>query len=170
MINASTLPTPAGPLTVLTNDEAVVAAGFTDDTDRLYARLPAQLQTQGYQTVDDLGDVTKAILRWLGGDLDALDEITIEQPGTQYQQAIWTALSQVPPGSTISYGELAAQAGAPTAARAAGTACGSNLVAPFIPCHRAVLAGGGLGGYEYGLAVKRWLLDHEAENAVHPKG
>ncbi|MDX6209141.1 MAG: methylated-DNA-[protein]-cysteine S-methyltransferase [Frankiales bacterium] len=162
MISASTMTTPAGPLTVLTEDDVVVAAGFTDDPDRLYRRLP---DTGGYARTDDLGDVTKALLRWLDGDLAALDEVQVRQAGTPYQQAIWGALSQVPAGETVSYGTLAERAGAPTAARAAGSACGRNLVAPFVPCHRAVQSGGGLGGYEYGLTVKRWLLAHERGNS-----
>ncbi len=167
MITASTLPTPAGPLTVLTDGDVVVAAGFTDDADRLYNRLP---HSGGYTTVDDLGSVTKVLRRWVDGDLAALDEIEVRQAGTPYQQAIWSALSEVPVGQTISYGTLAERAGLPAAARAAGSACGRNLIAPFVPCHRAVQSNGGLGGYEYGLPVKRWLLAHEAGNAVHPNG
>jgi methylated-DNA-[protein]-cysteine S-methyltransferase len=165
MISASTLTTPAGPLTVFTDGDTVVAAGFTADADRLYDRMP---DTGGYTTVDDLGDVTKALLRWLDGDLQALDEVEVRQAGTPYQQAIWTALTEVPVGETVSYGTLAERAGAPTAARAAGSACGRNLIAPFVPCHRAVQSSGGLGGYEYGLPVKRWLLAHERGYAIHP--
>jgi methylated-DNA-[protein]-cysteine S-methyltransferase len=167
MISASTMATPAGPLTVLTDGDVVVAAGFTDDPDRLYRRLP---DSAGYDTIDDLGDVTKAVLRWLDGDLHALDEIEVRQTGTPYQQAIWSSLTEVPAGQTVSYGTLAERAGAPTAARAAGSACGRNLVAPFVPCHRAVQSGGGLGGYEYGLPVKRWLLAHEQRYGIHPLG
>jgi methylated-DNA-[protein]-cysteine S-methyltransferase len=162
MISASTLTTPAGPLTVFTDGDTVVAAGFTADADRLYDRMP---DTGGYTTVDDLGDVTKALMRWLEGDLTALDEVQVRQAGTPYQQAIWTALTEIPAGQTVSYGTLAERAGAPTAARAAGSACGRNLIAPFVPCHRAVQSGGGLGGYEYGLPVKRWLLDHESRHS-----
>mgnify|MGYP003347376265 CR=1 FL=1 len=65
-------------------------------------------------------------------------------------------------GTVISYGELAIRAGRVRAVRAAGSACARNAVAPFVPCHRVVAAGGGLGGYGYGLAVKEALLAHEA--------
>jgi methylated-DNA-[protein]-cysteine S-methyltransferase len=167
MIAASTLATPAGPLTVLADGDVVVAAGFTDDPDRLYRRLP---DNGGYLTTDDLGEITEALLRWLDGDLAAIDKVEVRQAGTTYQQAIWTALSEVPAGQTVSYGTLAERAGLRSAARAAGSACGRNLLAPFVPCHRAVQSGGGLGGYEYGLPVKRWLLAHEAGNTVHPSG
>jgi methylated-DNA-[protein]-cysteine S-methyltransferase len=167
MISASTMSTPAGPLTVFTDGGTVVAAGFTDDPDRLHRRMP---HAAGYTMVDDLGDVTKALLRWLEGDLNALDEVPVRQAGTPYQQAIWTALTEIPAGRTMSYGALAERAGAPTAARAAGSACGRNLLAPFVPCHRAVRGAGGLGGYEYGLPVKRWLLAHEQAYGIHPSG
>src|SRR5450432_3864627 len=101
MISASTLTTPAGPLTVLADGSTVVAAGFTDDPDRLYRRLP---DSAGYTTADDLGDVTKALLRWLDGDLQALADVDVQQAGTPYQQAIWAALTEVPAGQTVSYG------------------------------------------------------------------
>jgi methylated-DNA-[protein]-cysteine S-methyltransferase len=77
-------------------------------------------------------------------------------------------MRQIPPGETWSYAELAAKAGRPQAVRAAGQACARNLVAPFVPCHRVVRSGGSLGGYYYGLAVKRWLLDHERGDAAAP--
>lgn len=64
-------------------------------------------------------------------------------------------------GATVSYGELAAMAGSPRAARAAGSACATNPVALFIPCHRVLAAGGGLGGYGGGGAMKRGLLELE---------
>jgi methylated-DNA-[protein]-cysteine S-methyltransferase len=49
-----------------------------------------------------------------------------------------------------------------------GSACGRNLIAPFVPCHRAVRGTGALGGYEYGLPVKQWLLAHESANSSSP--
>ena len=166
MISASTLDTPAGPLTVLVDGDTVVASGFTADIDRLFTRLPKEVQSQGYETVPDLGATTKAVLRWLDGDLDALDDVAVTQAGTPYQQAIWTQLARVPLGETATYGELAMRAGKPAAARAAGSACGRNLIAPFVPCHRALRSGGALGGYEYGLEVKRWLLAHETQETI----
>jgi methylated-DNA-[protein]-cysteine S-methyltransferase len=64
-------------------------------------------------------------------------------------------------GTTVSYADLAARAGAPRAARAAASACARNAVCLFIPCHRVVRSDGSLGGYYYGLATKRSLLAHE---------
>lgn len=82
--------------------------------------------------------------------------------GTVFQQAVWRELMRVPPGATLTYGELACALG--TAPRAVGGALRANPIPILIPCHR-VLAASGLGGYagagEKGLVRKRWLLEHE---------
>jgi methylated-DNA-[protein]-cysteine S-methyltransferase len=92
----------------------------------------------------------------------ALDGLPVHQPATALRQRLWAQLRAVRPGTTISYTVLAARAGIPGAARAAGAACAANLVAPVVPCHRALRSDGRLGGYYYGLARKEWLLRHEA--------
>jgi O-6-methylguanine DNA methyltransferase len=81
--------------------------------------------------------------------------------GTPFQRKVWAALRQIPAGQTESYGQLAAALGAPKAARAVGSACGANPVPLFIPCHRVVPSGGGLGGFSGGLHWKRRLLASE---------
>jgi AraC family transcriptional regulator of adaptative response/methylated-DNA-[protein]-cysteine methyltransferase len=88
--------------------------------------------------------------------------LPLDVRGTAFQQAVWRELSRIPPGETLSYAALAARAGKPNAVRAAGSACGANPVALLIPCHRARRADGGLGGYAYGLPIKRTLLAREA--------
>jgi methylated-DNA-[protein]-cysteine S-methyltransferase len=92
----------------------------------------------------------------------ALDGLQVHQPATALRQRLWAQLRAVRPGAPISYTVLAARAGIPGAARAAGAACAANLVAPVVPCHRALRSDGSLGGYYYGLARKEWLLRHEA--------
>ena len=74
---------------------------------------------------------------------------------------MWRELARVPPGETLSYAALAAAAGKPGAARAAGTACGANPVAVLIPCHRARRGDGSAGGYAWGLERKAELLRRE---------
>jgi methylated-DNA-[protein]-cysteine S-methyltransferase len=98
---------------------------------------------------------------YLAGELDAIDAIEVDTGGTPFQEKVWAALRRIPAGRTISYTELARQAGLPHAVRAAGTANGSNPVPIVIPCHRVVRSDGTLGGYGGGLDRKRWLLDHE---------
>lgn len=90
-------------------------------------------------------------------------EIPLDIRGTDFQRRVWKALRDLPLGATVSYGELAARIGHPTATRAVASACGANQVAVVIPCHRVVRADGGLGGYRWGVSRKRALLDREAE-------
>jgi len=89
--------------------------------------------------------------------------------GTPFQRKVWAALRQIPAGQTESYGRLAAALGAPKAARAVGSACGANPIPLFIPCHRVVPAGGGLGGFSGGLHWKRRLLALEAGGGGSPR-
>ena len=77
----------------------------------------------------------------------------------------WEVLRTVPAGAPVTYAEFAAKAGRPDAVRAAAGACARNAAALFVPCHRVIRTGGGLGGFRYGLEVKRWLLDHETAGA-----
>ncbi|WP_248961860.1 methylated-DNA--[protein]-cysteine S-methyltransferase [Sphaerisporangium perillae] len=161
-IDAQVLPTPAGPLSLLVHDGVLVAAGFTADPGQMFARLPAPLRALPLQTVGDLGKPAQAVRDYLDGDLFALDTVEVDQPGTPTRQRLLTALRAVPAGTTVRYAELAERAGLPrTAARAAGSACAQNLIAPFVPCHRVLPSTGGFGGYYYGTTVKEWLLRHE---------
>ena len=94
------------------------------------------------------------------------DRLPLDLRGTAFQLRVWQALRRIPPGETRSYGELAAMAGRPGAARAAGRACGLNPVAPAVPCHRAVAADGALTGYRWGIACKAALLARERAGRI----
>ena len=76
--------------------------------------------------------------------------------------AVWRALCAIPFGATCGYGELAARLGRPSAARAVGAANGKNPIAIVVPCHRVIGKDGTLTGYAGGVAIKQWLLEHEA--------
>jgi O-6-methylguanine DNA methyltransferase len=96
------------------------------------------------------------------GDLRTFSVPWVLPPSSPLRRVLWEALAAIPWGERRTYAELAASAGRPAAARAAGAACAHNPLALFVPCHRVVAAGGGLGGYGGGLWRKRWLLAHEA--------
>jgi AraC family transcriptional regulator of adaptative response/methylated-DNA-[protein]-cysteine methyltransferase len=87
--------------------------------------------------------------------------------GTVFQQRVWKALLDIPPGATVSYTELAQRIGAPEAVRAVAGACAANRLAVAIPCHRVVRSDGGLSGYRWGVERKRMLLDREAAAPEH---
>jgi AraC family transcriptional regulator of adaptative response/methylated-DNA-[protein]-cysteine methyltransferase len=89
-------------------------------------------------------------------------DLPLDIRGTAFQQRVWQALREVPPGSTATYTAIAARIGEPAAVRAVANACGANPVAVAVPCHRIVRRGGGLGGYRWGLERKKALLEREA--------
>jgi methylated-DNA-[protein]-cysteine S-methyltransferase len=162
-ILTTTLDTPIGPLSLLAWGDQLAGAGFTGRPEELYLRLHRSLRSRPLAAVpaDDLAWLAKPVLDYFAGDLRALDTIPVHQPGTPGRQALWSALRAIPPGQTVSYSELAAMASSPHAPRAAGAACAANLIAPVVPCHRAVRTDGSLNGYYYGLDRKDWLLRHE---------
>lgn len=81
--------------------------------------------------------------------------------GTDFQVQIWRRLREIPPGKTLHYGELANELGQPGAARAIGRACATNPIALIVPCHRVLPQSGGLGGFRWGLPLKKRLLERE---------
>jgi AraC family transcriptional regulator of adaptative response/methylated-DNA-[protein]-cysteine methyltransferase len=107
-----------------------------------------------------LGRWVRAIVNHLSGKETRLD-LPLDIRATAFQQRVWEALRAIPYGETRTYQEIARIVGAPKAARAVGHACATNPVAILIPCHRVVRGDGTLGGYAYGLHVKRKLIDVE---------
>ena len=81
--------------------------------------------------------------------------------GTAFQQRVWQALREIPPGSTATYAEIAARLGSPHGARAVAQACAANPLAVAIPCHRVIRTDGAMSGYRWGLERKRQLLARE---------
>jgi methylated-DNA-[protein]-cysteine S-methyltransferase len=162
-ILVAVLDTPIGPLSLLAHDGALVGGGFTTDPAELHVRMHPSLRRLGLASArqDDLPWLVKPMRDYFDGDLGALDAISVRQPATPTRQRFWAELRAVAPETTVSYTELARRAGRPRAPRAAGAACAANLIAPVVPCHRALRVDGSLGGYYYGLPRKEWLLRHE---------
>jgi AraC family transcriptional regulator of adaptative response/methylated-DNA-[protein]-cysteine methyltransferase len=93
-------------------------------------------------------------------------DLPLDLRGTAFQQRVWQALRQIPPGQTIGYAELAARLGMLQGARAVAGACAANPVAVAVPCHRVVRNDGAISGYRWGVERKRVLLAREAEQAA----
>lgn len=89
-------------------------------------------------------------------------DLPIDVRATAFQRQVWERLRRIPAGTTLTYGEIAAELGKPSAARAVGRACATNPVAVVVPCHRAVGSDGALHGYRWGLERKRALLSRES--------
>jgi AraC family transcriptional regulator of adaptative response/methylated-DNA-[protein]-cysteine methyltransferase len=89
--------------------------------------------------------------------------LPLDVRGTAFQQRVWRALREVPPGATVSYTDIAERIGAPKAVRAVAQACAANQLAVVIPCHRVVRRDGDISGYRWGVERKRALLLREAK-------
>jgi len=107
-----------------------------------------------------LGGLSRMVAEWFDGS-DELGSIPVAEAPPGFTRAVRRELRRVPRGSTVSYGELAARIGHPRASRAVGRAVATNPTALAVPCHRVVRSDGGLGGFAYGAACKRLLLDLE---------
>lgn len=135
----------------LGDDRAVVCAGVT-------ARFPtADLA----EDETELGPALAAILEYLARPQSGLD-LPLDVQGTAFRRRVWRALTQIAPGRTATYAEIAAAIGEPRAVRAVAAACAANPAALAIPCHRVVPKRGDSGGYRWGAARKRALLDAES--------
>ena len=110
---------------------------------------------------DAFADVAEQLRAFFAGTLTEFD-VDLEFTGTEFQRRVWTALRTIPYGQTRSYGQIAAQIGAPGSARAVGMANGRNPIAIIVPCHRVIGSSGGLTGYAGGLGRKEALLALES--------
>ena len=108
-------------------------------------------------------EILQPVIDCIEGRRDGLG-IPVKLEGSDFQIKVWETMRQIPPGKVISYSELAKRAGNMRATRAAASACGQNPCAIIIPCHRIVRRDLGLGGFFWGLDVKRTLLTREGIN------
>jgi len=95
-------------------------------------------------------------------------DLPLAPRGTDFQRRVWRALTEIPYGNTISYGELARRIGKPSASRAVGLANGANPLPIIVPCHRVIGADGSLTGFGGGLPIKRRLLALEGTTTQSP--
>jgi methylated-DNA-[protein]-cysteine S-methyltransferase len=137
------------------------------DGDRLIGIWLPHERRHARNDADDVPPVLKETAsqldEYFAGERTDFD-VRMEMDGTDFQREVWTELTRIPYGETISYGELARRVGRPSAPRAVGQANGRNPIPVIVPCHR-VLASNGIGGYGGGLKVKRQLLAVEGVTA-----
>jgi AraC family transcriptional regulator of adaptative response/methylated-DNA-[protein]-cysteine methyltransferase len=147
-----------GPMLVAATDKGVCRLSFGRGREELERLFPnAELVEGGEEFTALVQRVVAAI-----DDPASGREIPVDVRGTAFQERVWQELRRIPAGETRSYAEIAAAAGNPTAVRAAGSANGANHVPVLIPCHCVIRSDGSLGGYAYGLDIKRELLAREA--------
>ena len=159
----SSLQTPIGTFLVVASSKGLCALRLIEDRG-----LPAVLKEvqRDYPDVPLAEDeravrpLARKIEEVIAGRLAAA-EVPLDMRGTPFQKQVWRELVRVPWGKTYTYSELANKVGKPRAVRAVASACARNPITFVVPCHRILAKGGGLGGYYWGLEMKRELLDRE---------
>lgn len=150
-----------GAVLVATSQRGLCAILLGDDADGLVEdlrqRFPRAELVPGIVAPEHFSRVADLIASPRTG----LD-LPLDMHGSDFEQRVWSALRQIPAGSTQTYGEIARRIGAPRSAKEVGEACAANPLAVAVPCHRVVRKGGGLAGYRWGVKRKRALLDLEA--------
>ncbi len=152
---------PIGTIVIVVDGERLCSLDYADYEPRMRTLLQRRygpIHLIQHTNPHGFSDKMRA---YLAGDYPALDSIPVNPGGTPFQQQAWSALRTIPPGTTLSYGELAAKLGRPTAYRAVGGTNALNPIAIVLPCHRVVGANASLTGYAGGLERKQWLLQHE---------
>jgi len=151
-----------GSILVARSERGVCAIFIGDDPDKLVRELQDRFSRARLVGGDD--EFERLVARVVGlVEAPALGlDLPLDVRGTAFQQRVWQALRAIPPGTTVTYGDIAARIGSPGAVRAVAQACGANPLAVVIPCHRVVRRDGALSGYHWGVERKRVLLERES--------
>jgi AraC family transcriptional regulator of adaptative response/methylated-DNA-[protein]-cysteine methyltransferase len=150
-----------GLILVASSEKGVCCITLGDDADFLLEDLHHRFRKAEFADGD--ADFEKIVVKVVGFvEAPKLGlQLPLDIRGTAFQQSVWQALREIPPGSTASYAEVAEKIGRPKSVRAVADACAANSIAVAIPCHRVVRTGGNLSGYRWGVERKRALLDRE---------
>ncbi|MDF3036309.1 MAG: O-6-methylguanine methyltransferase [Paucimonas sp.] len=152
-----------GAILVAQSERGICAILIGDDPDTLVRDLQGRFPKATFVGGDAEFEKTVALVV---GFVEAPRlglNLPLDIRGTAFQQRVWQALCDIPPGQTVTYTEIARRIGMPSAVRAVAAACAANALAVAIPCHRVVRIGGGLSGYRWGVDRKRSLLEIEAD-------
>jgi AraC family transcriptional regulator, regulatory protein of adaptative response / methylated-DNA-[protein]-cysteine methyltransferase len=155
--------TSLGRLVVATTERGVCQIAFGESDEELVGDVKHRFARAW---IEPAGDEVAA---WVETVVELIDSpgaadtasLPLDVRGTVFQRQVWSALRQIRSGETVTYSQLAAAIGRPTATRAVATACGANPTAIVVPCHRVIGADGSLTGYRWGVARKRELLERE---------
>lgn len=165
ILRRAMIETPVGVMRALATDHALCAFEFFNPNrmDRLEARLARWF---GDASIEDghnsiLDEAAEWSARYFSGTSADSSMLPLAPRGATFEQRVWKALRDIPPGTTTTYGAIAKSVGSPSASRAVGMANGANPIAIIVPCHRVIGANGTLTGYGGGLERKTWLLEHE---------
>lgn len=150
---------PIGPLFLVADEEGLREVRFEHERR---AHIP---DDSWQHSAQKLAQVRRQLDAYFAGERQTFD-LPLNLQGTDFQRAVWQALTTIPYAHTTSYGELSRQIQKPTASRAVGAANGRNPIPIIIPCHRVIGSNGTLTGFAGGLAAKHWLLSHESKHLL----
>jgi methylated-DNA-[protein]-cysteine S-methyltransferase len=156
MIYYATAPSPVGDLLLVSDGKDLIRVSM--DKQKYAAEIGEDWVEK--KDVPVLKLAAEQLKSYFAGLLDHFD-LPLAFRGTEFQNKVWSELTKIPHGQTISYGELARRVGSPKASRAVGLANGKNPIAIIVPCHRVIGANGTLTGYGGGLPRKKKLLELE---------
>ena len=159
-LQISQFKSPIGVINLIAADQILLGLNLSS-AKALKEGLDEADYVRGFKEVSKIEVISDLLSDYFAGDIEAINGISVRQPGAQFSQDAWKAMRKVKAGKTLSYADLADRAGSAAAVRAAGSACAKNAIALVVPCHRIVKTGGALGNYAYGLNKKKWLLHHE---------
>ena len=157
-INYSFAESPFGALIIASTSKGVCHMAFENDDVKAFRDLQQKFPQATFQQKTDLFQ-QEAL--FIFRQSDRLPEIKLHLKGTGFQLKVWESLLKIPMGRLSTYGAIALQVGRPSAARAVGTAIGSNPVAFLIPCHRVIQSSGSFGGYMWGANRKAAIIGWE---------
>jgi AraC family transcriptional regulator of adaptative response/methylated-DNA-[protein]-cysteine methyltransferase len=163
-------PSPFGKVLVAATERGICAVFLGDSESKLLGELRADFPAAKLVPGDaSMKSRVEAVLARLDGrkptSLLARD-LAFDIRATAFQWQVWKALTEIPAGQTMTYGQIAAAIGHPGAARAVGRACATNPVSIVVPCHRAIGSSGSLTGYRWGVERKKKLLEREKTRAA----
>ncbi|WP_040610301.1 methylated-DNA--[protein]-cysteine S-methyltransferase [Oceaniovalibus guishaninsula] len=153
---------PFGPALVMGTARGLCGIAFAAETGADAAMADLAARWPDATLVEDAAMLRPWAQGAFGHAVDGGNSAPLYLIGAPFQIQVWEALLRIPTGHVTTYGEIARAIGNPKAVRAVGTAVGRNPISWLIPCHRALRATGALGGYHWGLPVKRAMLAHEA--------
>ncbi|HUC08800.1 MAG TPA: methylated-DNA--[protein]-cysteine S-methyltransferase [Stellaceae bacterium] len=157
-----TFPTPIGEALVITDETGRLRAlDWADCEDKMQILLRHHYGSLRVMQGRLPQRLRHALTGYFEGEYSSLGTVEWRTAGTPFQRLVWTALTTIQPGRTLSYAALAGKIGRPKAVRAVGLANGSNPISVVVPCHRVIGTDGSLTGYGGGIERKRWLLNHE---------
>ncbi|MGC3940049.1 methylated-DNA--[protein]-cysteine S-methyltransferase [Roseobacter sp. EG26] len=156
---------PFGPAIVMGTQKGICGMGFAAEMGEAAALQDLLSRWPKAEFVEDPMTLRPWVLQAFGAGDGALETAPLFLIGAPFQIKVWEALLSIPSGQVTTYSEIAQSIGHPRAVRAVGTAVGRNPISWLIPCHRALRKSGGLGGYHWGLPMKRAMLAYEAVHA-----